>query len=79
MTTYNNRTTYEQNIIRKAYEFEVEAIKNGSSEPNPYTEVIKSMGLWEALNEAIEMAFQAKQKSAKALFFYCHKPRALMR
>lgn len=57
MTTFFNRTTTEQEIIRKAYDFEIKAIENGSSERNPYTEVIKAMGLWEALNEAVEMAF----------------------
>lgn len=57
MTTFFNRTTTEQEIIRKAYDFEIEAIEKGSSEHNPYTETIKAMGLWEALNEAIEMAF----------------------
>lgn len=57
MTTYNNRTTYEQDIIRKAYDFEIEAIKSGSPERNPYIDAIILMGLWEAFNEAIEMAF----------------------
>ena len=57
MTTYFNRTQAEQDILRKAYDFEIEAIKNDSSERNPYTEAIRAMGLWEALNEAVEMAF----------------------
>lgn len=57
MTTFFNRTTAEQKIIRKAYDFEIKAIEKGSSERNPYTEAIKAMGLWEALNEAVEMAF----------------------
>ena len=57
MTTFFNRTTAEQEIIRKAYDFEIKAIENDSSERNPYTEAIKAMGLWEALNEAVEMAF----------------------
>jgi len=57
MTTFFNRTTAEQEIIRKAYDFEIKAIEKGSSERNPYTEAIKAMGLWEALNEAVEMAF----------------------
>lgn len=57
MKTYTDRTPAEQDIIRKAYEFEIKAIEEGSSERNPYTEVIKAMGLWEALNEAVEMAF----------------------
>lgn len=57
MTTYFNRTIEEQTIIRKAYEFEAEAIRNMSSEPNPYLEAVRAMGLGEALNEALEMAF----------------------
>ena len=57
MTTFFNRTAAEQEIICKAYDFEIEAIEKGSSERNPYTDAIKAMGLWEALNEAIEMAF----------------------
>lgn len=56
MKTYFERTTAEQDIIRKAYEFEIQAIEEGSAERNPYTEAIKAMGLWEALNEAVEMA-----------------------
>ena len=57
MTTYFNRTPAEQEIIRKAYEFEIEAIKNGSSDRNPYATTLQNMGLWEAFNEAVEMAF----------------------
>ena len=57
MKNFTQRTATEQEIIRKAYDFEMEAIKNGSSERNPYKEVIDKMGLWEALNEAVEMAF----------------------
>ena len=57
MTTLFNRTPAEQEIIRKAYDFEVEAIANNSTERNPYASAVKAMGLWEALNEAIEMAY----------------------
>lgn len=57
MTTYFNRTPAEQEIIRKAYDFEIEAIKNGSSDRNPYATILQNMGLWEAVNEAVEMAF----------------------
>ena len=57
MTTFFNRTPAEQELIRKAYEFEIEAIKSGDPDRNPYAAAIKSMGLWEALNEAVEMAF----------------------
>ena len=58
MTTYFNRSASEQELIRKAYDFEVEAIEKGSAEPNPYREVVKAMGIWEAIEEALEMAFQ---------------------
>lgn len=57
MKTYFDRTPAEQEIIRKAYDFEIEAIAQDSAERNPYTDAIKAMGLWEALNEAVEMAF----------------------
>lgn len=57
MTTFFNRTPAEQEIIRKAYDFEVEAIANNSTERNPYAPAVKAMGLWEALNEAVEMAY----------------------
>lgn len=57
MKTYFERSTAEQEIIRKAYNFEIEAIENNSAERNPYFEEIQTMGLWEALNEAIEMAY----------------------
>ena len=56
MTTFFNRTPAEQEIIRKAYDFEIEAIQNDSAERTPYADAIQAMGLWEALNEAIEMA-----------------------
>lgn len=56
MTAFFNRTPAEQEIIRKAYDFEIEAIANNSTERNPYAPAVKAMGLWEALNEAIEMA-----------------------
>lgn len=57
MKTFADRTKTEQDTIRKAYEFEIEAIKEGSTKRNPYCETIKAMGLWEVLNEAVEMAF----------------------
>lgn len=57
MKTYFERSTTEQEIIRKAYNFEVEAIENNSSEPNPYFKKIQAIGLLEALNEALEMAY----------------------
>lgn len=57
MTLYHNRTAKEQETIRIAYEWEKKAIIDLSTEPNPYAPAIKAMGLWEAFNEAIEMAF----------------------
>lgn len=59
MTTilFTDRTPAEQEIIRKAYEFEIAAIEAESSERNPYTEILQAMGLWEALDEAVEMAY----------------------
>lgn len=57
MTTFFNRSIEEQEIIRKAYDFEIEAIRSGSSARNPYFETLTAMGVWEALNEAVEMAF----------------------
>lgn len=57
MTTFFDRTPAEQEIIRKAYEFEINAIKTDSSDRNPYATALQNMGLWEAFNEAVEMAF----------------------
>lgn len=57
MKTFFERTPAEQEIIVKAYEFEVAAIEAESTERNPYIEAVKAMGLWEALNEALEMAY----------------------
>ncbi len=58
MTTYFNRTASEKELISKAYDFEIEAIEKGSAERNPYREAVKAMGLWEAIEEAVEMAFR---------------------
>lgn len=57
MTTFINRAPAEQEIIRKAYDFEVAAIEAENSERNPYAEALQAMGLWEALNEALEMRY----------------------
>lgn len=60
MTTYMNRTTAEQEIIRKAYEFELEALRNESDEPNPYFQAVRAMddgkAVWFAISDAISMA-----------------------
>ena len=57
MKSYNERSTIEQDMIHKAYDFEIKAIENLSHEPNPYFEILKAMNLWEALNEAVEMKY----------------------
>lgn len=61
MKTWFERTATEQDIINKAYEFEINAIENldpmVDDLPNPYIEEIKAMGLWEAFNEAVEMKY----------------------
>lgn len=57
MTNYYERPATEQEIIRKAYDFEIEAIELDSSAPNPYMQAINEMGLREALEEALEMAY----------------------
>lgn len=57
MKTFFERTPAEQEIIAKAYEFEVAAIEAESTERNPYIEAIKAMGLLKALDEALEMAY----------------------
>ena len=59
MKSFFDRTASEQEIIRLAYDFEIEAIEQTSSARNPYAEAIKAMGLWEALNEAVELHFGA--------------------
>ena len=60
MTTFTQRTTEQQDIIRKAYDFEIEAIENCDGSRNPWFDIIKAMpdgdALWEAINEAVEMA-----------------------
>lgn len=58
MTNYYERPATEQEIIRKAYEFEIESIELCSPRPNPYLKTIDEMGVREAFEEALEMAFQ---------------------
>lgn len=58
MTNYYERPATEQEIIRKAYEFEIESIELCSPRPNPYLKAINEMGVREAFEEALEMAFQ---------------------
>lgn len=61
MIKFTDRTKSEQDIIRKAYQFEMEAIENCDAATNPYFYTIKAMeegeDVWEAINVAVEMAF----------------------
>lgn len=57
MKSFFDRTASEQEIIRLAYDFEIEAIEQTSSARNPYIEAIKEMGLLEAFNEAVELHY----------------------
>lgn len=61
MTTFFNRPVTEQELIRKAYDFEVKAIEEDSSEPNPFRKAVLALidgsAVWEGINEALEMAF----------------------
>ena len=64
MKMFWERSEEEREIIRKAYEFEMEAIKSipngGGTERNPYLEIMRNLPdgaeLDEALDDAIEMA-----------------------
>lgn len=62
MTDFIRLTKEKEDITRKAYKFELEAIKNGDSSENPYFNAIMAMpdgkALWEAINLAVEMAFK---------------------
>ena len=57
MITFINCTPAEQEIIRKAYDFEITAIEEESTERNPYAKAVQNMGLWEAFNKAVEMRY----------------------
>lgn len=61
MTTFFNRSIKKQQLIRKAYEFEIIAIHTDSAKKNPYFDTILSMqdgkAIWEEINIAVEMAF----------------------
>lgn len=54
---YIYRTEEEKAIIKLAYDFEIWAIEHNCPATNPWYEEIKAMGLWEALNEAVELAY----------------------
>ena len=58
------RSEREKELITLAYEFEKMAIKKGLSTPNPYFRVMKQMGVWEALNEAIiEVGYEISKEA----------------
>lgn len=61
MTTFAQRTTTEQELIRKAYEFEILAINEDNADRNPYYDAIITMvngrSVWEGINLAVELAF----------------------
>lgn len=58
MTLYTNRSTNEQNLITKAICFEIKAIKEENSAPNPYRTAILAMkdgaAVWEAINDYMD-------------------------
>lgn len=62
MTDFIRLTKETENITRKAYKFELEAIKNGDSSKNPYFDALMALpdgkALWGAINFAVEMAFK---------------------
>lgn len=52
----------ELKIIKKAVKFEIEAIKNNDTTPNPYyTDIINmenGSAIWEMVNGAVELHFE---------------------
>lgn len=61
MTTFFNRSAAEQELIRKAYDFEIKAIEEDSTKPNPFCKAVLALAdgfaLWEGINQALEMTF----------------------
>lgn len=51
----------KEDIIKNAYEFEIEAIENDDLSKNPYIDMIKEFEdgdeIWEAVNVAVEMKY----------------------
>jgi hypothetical protein len=58
---YYNRPIEEQEIISKAYQFEVKGIEECDSTPNPWVDTILAWEdgetIWAAINEALELQF----------------------
>lgn len=60
MKSFTERTIREQEIIRKAYQFEVMAIDNDIDDINPYVKTIREMEDGEEILEAINVALELK-------------------
>lgn len=58
---YINRTKREQEIIAKAYNFEIKAIEDNDATRNPWFDEIKSWedgkAVWAAIDEAVAMYY----------------------
>jgi len=57
MKTYSELTAKDKELIRKAYQFEIDAIEADSAERNPYADKVKALGLWDAINIAVELKY----------------------
>ena len=57
---YTERNEHEQEVITKAYNFEIKAIEENDSSRNPWFDEIMSWTdgkeVWEEINVAVEMA-----------------------
>lgn len=62
MTLFVNRPKTEQEIIRMAYQFEIEAIEQKSLDSNPYADTIFDWAdgyeIWDAIAIAVQMYFE---------------------
>lgn len=61
MIRFTERTEREQTLIRRAYEWEVDAINREDAGRNPYYDGIIALRegreLWEAIDEALWLAY----------------------
>lgn len=59
---YTERNEHEQEVITKAYDFEIKAIEENDSSKNPWFDEIMGWTdgkeVWEGINVAVEMAMQ---------------------
>lgn len=57
---YTERNKHEQEVIAKAYNFEIKAIEENDSSKNPWFDEIMNLKdgkeVWEGINVAVEMA-----------------------